>query len=53
MIDLMYDLPELEGYEITITKECIAHKEKPFLLKKRKIYKKEPNLRQNKGLAKD
>ena len=36
MIDLMYELPELEDYEITITRGCITEKEKPFLVKKKK-----------------
>lgn len=36
MIDLMYELPELEGCEITMTRECITDKQAPILLKKKK-----------------
>lgn len=36
MMDLMYELPEFDGCEISITKECILEKEKPLLLKKQK-----------------
>lgn len=36
MLDLMYELPELNGCEITITKECITQKQSPILLKKKK-----------------
>ena len=36
MIDLMYELPELEGYDISITKECIMQKASPLLVKKGK-----------------
>ncbi len=40
MIDLMYNLPELEGYDITISKECIIGKQSPFLIKKNKNLQK-------------
>ncbi|TLD80789.1 ATP-dependent protease ATP-binding subunit ClpX [Helicobacter sp. MIT 05-5293] len=40
MIDLMYDLPELEGYEITLSKECILEKQSPILVKKTNIPKR-------------
>ncbi|TLD97204.1 ATP-dependent protease ATP-binding subunit ClpX [Helicobacter jaachi] len=36
MIDLMYELPELSGCEITISRECITKKQKPLLVKKKK-----------------
>lgn len=32
-VDTMYELPELEGYEVVITKDVVAHKEKPILIK--------------------
>lgn len=31
--DLMFELPELNGYEINITKECITNNQKPILVK--------------------
>ncbi len=40
MIDLMYELPELEGYEINISKECITDKQAPLMVKKRKNLQK-------------
>ncbi len=40
MIDLMYELPELEGYEISISKECITEKQAPLMVKKRKNLQK-------------
>ena len=40
MIDLMYELPELEGYEISISKECITNKQAPLMVKKRKNLQK-------------
>lgn len=40
MIDLMYELPELEGYEISISKECITDKQPPLMVKKRKNLQK-------------
>lgn len=40
MIDLMYELPELEGYEISISKECITDKQAPLMVKKRKNLQK-------------
>ncbi|TLD90895.1 ATP-dependent protease ATP-binding subunit ClpX [Helicobacter sp. MIT 03-1614] len=40
MIDLMYDLPELAGYEITISKECIMDKQSPLRVKKKRNMQK-------------
>ena len=40
MIDLMYELPELEGYEISISKGCITDKQAPLMVKKRKNLQK-------------
>lgn len=40
MMDLMYELPELDGYDVTISKECILNKQKPLLLKKNKNIQK-------------
>lgn len=40
MMDLMYELPELDGYDITITKECITQKQSPLLVKKNKNMQK-------------
>ena len=34
MIDIMYELPEYEGYELLITKEVIENGEKPVYIKK-------------------
>jgi len=34
MIDIMYELPEYEGYEVLITKEVINNQEKPVYIKK-------------------
>ena len=34
MIDVMYELPELNGYEIVITKDTIAQSAKPLYIKK-------------------
>ncbi|WP_331775191.1 ATP-dependent Clp protease ATP-binding subunit ClpX [Sulfurospirillum sp. 1612] len=36
MIDIMYDLPELGGYEIVITKDVITDGAKPVFIKKNK-----------------
>jgi len=36
MVDIMFDLPELKGYEVVITKEVVTKKEKPLLIKKEK-----------------
>lgn len=36
MIDLMYDLPELNDYEIMITKEVVKDAQKPILIKQNK-----------------
>lgn len=35
ILDLMYDLPELGGYEVIITKESILENQKPMLINKR------------------
>lgn len=40
MIDLMYELPELEGCDITITKDCILQHQAPILIKKKKNMQK-------------
>ncbi len=34
MIDIMYELPEHEGYEVLITKEVIENNEQPIYIKK-------------------
>ncbi|OPA75925.1 ATP-dependent Clp protease ATP-binding subunit ClpX [Campylobacter pinnipediorum] len=36
MMDLMYDLPELFGYEIVISKDVVKNGEKPLLIKQNK-----------------
>ncbi|AQW86702.1 ATP-dependent ClpXP protease, ATP-binding subunit ClpX [Campylobacter pinnipediorum subsp. caledonicus] len=36
MMDLMYDLPELSGYEIVISKDVVKNGEKPLLIKQNK-----------------
>lgn len=36
MIDLMYDLPELSGYEVIISKDVVKGEEKPILIKQNK-----------------
>ena len=36
MVDIMYELPELDGYEVVITKEVIKNGEKPLYIKKNK-----------------
>ena len=40
MLDIMYELPELKGYEVIITKETVSKKEKPLLIKQKKNGKK-------------
>ncbi len=40
MLDIMYELPELKGYEVIITKESVSKKEKPMLIKQKKSDKK-------------
>ncbi|PAF43007.1 ATP-dependent protease ATP-binding subunit ClpX [Helicobacter sp. 11S03491-1] len=35
--DIMFDLPELKGYEVIITKDCVTKTSKPLLIKKKKI----------------
>ena len=36
MVDIMYELPELDGYEVVITKEVILNHEKPLYVKQNK-----------------
>jgi ATP-dependent Clp protease ATP-binding subunit ClpX len=36
MVDIMFDLPELSGYEVVITKDVILNKAKPVLIKEMK-----------------
>ena len=36
LLDIMYQLPELEGYEIVITKDVVEGQEEPLLLKNKK-----------------
>jgi len=36
LLDIMFDLPELKGYEVVITKDVILKKEKPILIKQLK-----------------
>ena len=36
MVDIMYELPELDGYEVVITKEVILNHEKPLYVKENK-----------------
>ncbi|ARU47404.1 ATP-dependent Clp protease ATP-binding subunit ClpX [Sulfurospirillum diekertiae] len=35
MVDVMYELPELSGYEVVITKDVVTKGEKPLYIKKR------------------
>lgn len=35
MLDIMYELPELKGYEVIITKDVVKNKAKPILLKQK------------------
>lgn len=37
MIDIMYELPELAGYDVVITKDVVSGDEKPILVKNNKI----------------
>ena len=37
MTDIMYELPELAGYDVVITKEVVSGKEKPIFVKNNKI----------------
>lgn len=39
--DVMFDLPDLKGYEVIITKDCIAKKSEPLLIKKKKTSQKD------------
>jgi len=36
LLDIMYDLPELAGYEVIITEEVVEHGEKPLYIKNKK-----------------
>jgi ATP-dependent Clp protease ATP-binding subunit ClpX len=36
MVDIMFELPELEGYEVLITKDVVANKAKPLYIKNSK-----------------
>jgi len=36
MTDIMYELPELDGYEVMITKDVVVNGEKPLYIKKNK-----------------
>jgi len=36
MTDIMYELPELDGYEVMITKDVVVKSEKPLYIKKNK-----------------
>ncbi len=33
LLETMYELPELKGYEVVITKECVTEKKEPLLVK--------------------
>ena len=37
--DLMYNLPDLRGCEVTITKDCIEGNKKPIIIKQSKTKK--------------
>jgi len=37
LLDIMYELPELAGYEVVITKEVVEDKAKPLYIKNKKI----------------
>lgn len=39
--DIMFDLPELKGYEIIITKDCVTKTSGPLLIKKQRNIKKD------------
>lgn len=39
VLDTMYELPELDGYEVVITKDCVNKKEKPLCVKQKKSKK--------------
>ncbi len=36
LLDIMYELPELSGYEVVITKEMVENKSKPLYIKNKK-----------------
>lgn len=35
MLDVMYELPDLSGYEVVITKEAVLKEAKPMLIKQK------------------
>ncbi|MCB4761356.1 MAG: ATP-dependent Clp protease ATP-binding subunit ClpX [Sulfurovum sp.] len=37
LLNIMYELPELEGYEVVITKDVVEHGAKPLYIKDKKI----------------
>jgi ATP-dependent Clp protease ATP-binding subunit ClpX len=37
LLDIMYELPELNGYEVIITEEVVAQGTKPLYIKDKKI----------------
>lgn len=39
--DIMFDLPDLKGYEVIITKDCVTRASEPLLIKKKKIPQKD------------
>lgn len=39
--DIMFDLPELKGYEVIITKDCVTKTSGPLLIKKKENLKKD------------
>ncbi len=36
MVDVMYELPELDGYEVLVTKDTVENGSKPLYIKKDK-----------------
>lgn len=39
--DIMFDLPDLKGYEVIITKDCVTKASEPLLIKKKKTSQKD------------
>lgn len=39
--DIMFDLPDLKGYEVIITKDCVTRASEPLLIKKKKTPQKD------------
>lgn len=39
--DIMFDLPDLKGYEVIITKDCVTKTSEPLLIKKKKTSQKD------------